>query len=65
MLGTDKKKAKAGFEDLAKIFKEQKIARYLVYGAGALIVLYVLGKSMSVIAGTVRSYTDLKNAFKS
>ncbi len=62
MLGIDKKKA--GFDDLVKLVNEQKSIRYVAYAAGALVVLYVLGKSMSIVAGTVRSFNELKNAIK-
>jgi len=62
MYGIDNKKKT--IDNLTLLFKEHKAVKYIALAAGGLAVLYLLGKSFSIVAECVRSYKDLSSAMK-
>lgn len=55
---------KIDIEAIYKLFKQYKGFRIVVYSAGGLAVLYILGKSFSIVATAVHGYKDLATAMK-
>lgn len=55
---------KEKFEILEKLFKQHNWIRAVVYAAGGLAALYLLGKSFSIVATAVHGYKDLTTAMK-
>ena len=46
------------------ILKDDKTVRYVLYGIGAIAVLFVSGKIMKIVSSTVYEFKNLKNVIK-
>ena len=55
---------KEKFEILETLFKQHNWIRAVVYVAGGLAALYLLGKSFSIVATAVHGYKNLTTAMK-
>lgn len=55
---------KVDIEAIFKLFKQYKTFRIVVFTAGGLAAIYLIGKSCSVLATAVHGYKDLSNAIK-
>ena len=54
--------------DLSKfsdLFEENKTIRYLTYGAGAIIGIWILGKAAKLLEDAASNFKDLHNSLKS
>jgi bacteriorhodopsin len=49
---------------LTDILKDDKTVRYVLFGIGAIAVLFVSGKIMKIVASTVYEFKNLKNVIK-
>ena len=49
---------------LTDILKDDKTVRYVLYGIGAIAVLFVSGKIMKIVSSTVYEFKNLKNVIK-
>jgi bacteriorhodopsin len=49
---------------LTDILKDDKTVRYILFGIGAIAVLFVSGKIMKIVASTVYEFKNLKNVIK-
>ena len=49
---------------LTDILKDDKTVRYILFGIGAIAVLFVSGKIMKIVSSTVYEFKNLKNVIK-
>lgn len=55
-------KTESNFQTMKKMIEADKLVKVAVYFGLGVVSLYIIGKTFSVLALTVRGYNDLKSA---
>ena len=59
-----KEETKYDFDKVINTLKTNKPLRFVAYSIGAIIGLYILGKTFKVVAGSVRGFNEFRSAIK-
>lgn len=59
------KENKVNYEDLLHTLSNSKGVKIVVFAAGALLVIYLVGRSFRIVASAIRGYKDMTTAIKS